>query len=74
MKAHIRFRPRITRKTCFFLPNARIELLTIFDFFLFNLIDKKNITKKSSSFQDIKNFFPAMFFLLIFLVALVNFI
>ena len=31
-----------------------------------NLGDNKNISKKTSSFREIKNIFPAMFFLAVF--------
>ena len=60
MSARIRFRPRITKKTCgFFLPSARIRLLPI--------SGKKTFLKKTSSFREIKNILPAIFFLLPFI-------
>ena len=73
MSARIRFRPRITKKTmCFFLPSARIELLPIFEKNHLILVHEKNIPKK---FQEInKTFFQLCFFLLVFFVALINFI
>ena len=47
MSARIKFRPRITNKNMlFFLPNARIEVLTIFQKKHLILVDKKNIPKK----------------------------
>ena len=44
------------------MPNARIELLPIFEKKYLISVDKKTLKKKPSSFQEIKNFFPAMFF------------
>ena len=67
MSARIRFRQHITKKTyVFFLPSARIALLPISEKKQLISGDKKDIPKKSSLFQEIKNMFPAMFFLLVF--------
>ena len=57
-----RFRPRITKKHVFFCPAGALDCCR----FQSILGDKKNIPKKTRSFQEIKNIFPAMFFLLVF--------
>ena len=65
MSAHIRFRPRITKKkhVVFFLPSARIRLLPISEKKPVDLMGiKKHPVKKTSSFREIKHIFPAMFF------------
>ena len=65
MSARIRFRQRITqKKTCVFFCRARSLDCWRFARKQLTSGDKKTISKKTSLFQKIKNFFPAMFFCL----------
>ena len=74
MSARIRFRSRITKKTCFFfLPSARIRLLPISGKKQSISRGKKKLPKKTNSFREIKNISSYVFFCLFFFVALINF-
>ena len=67
MSARIRFRPRITKKNmCFFCPARALDCCRFSEKKQSISKDKKNISKKTSLFREIKNIFPAIFFLLIF--------
>ena len=74
MSARIIFSQRITKKHVFFLPSARIELLPISEKKQFISEDKKTIREKTSLFQVIKKHFLSYFFLLVFFVALIDFL
>ena len=76
MSTRIRFKQRITKKKTgvFFLSSARIGLLPISEKKQFISRDKKTFRKKHTFISRDENIFPAMFFLLVFFIALINFL
>ena len=67
MSARIRFRPRITKKNMFFFCTARaLNCCRFSKKTRFILVDKKNIPKKKSLFQEMKHFFSSYVFIACF--------
>ena len=61
------------KNMCFLLPCARIRLLPISEINQLISGDKKHFERNKFISGDKKDIFPAMFFSLVFFVALINF-